>query len=538
MTFTDEARSDAEPQRPRSPRAATLVLSLGALAVVLAGARSPAFELEAWLAPKELALGLTGVLLLPWAVRSGDRVRLGVVDALLLAFVVWSAISAALATNRWLALASFGVSLSGLLVYAAARRLAARGQAPAAVAGLAFAVALGAGLGVAQAYGLDALWVAEGRAPGGTFGNRNFLAHLAAIGTPLLLLVALRARPGIALLGLLGVASTTAAIVLTRSRAAWLGLAAALGIMALAALMARGRPVRGVPGLRPLSVVGLMAVGAIAAVVLPNQLRWRSEAPYAETLTRLTEYRTGSGRGRLIQYRNTARMTAEAPLLGVGPGNWFVHYPRFSRGGDPSYAPGEPLPTNPWPSSDWMALVSERGVVGVLLLAFAGLGGAVAATRRLLLTTDEGEAARAMALLGVLAAAVVTGLFDAVLLLAAPTLVVWSALGLLLPPGRALLDRELAPKPRVVVLVGTMILALGATVYAGLRTAAVLVAEPTNRSSLALAARLDPGGHRTHLRLAHMGPCSARVPYARAAAELMPHHAAPREALRACGAGP
>ena len=54
---------------------------------------------------------------------------------------------------------------------------------------------LGGVTGLAQAYGVVNTSLASlTRAPGGTFGNRNFMAHLSAIGTPIILLCALEAR--------------------------------------------------------------------------------------------------------------------------------------------------------------------------------------------------------------------------------------------------------------------------------------------------------------------------------------------------------
>jgi len=54
---------------------------------------------------------------------------------------------------------------------------------------------LGALTGLAQAYGLINTNLASlSRAPGGTFGNRNFMAHLVAIGLPVLLYLAFEAR--------------------------------------------------------------------------------------------------------------------------------------------------------------------------------------------------------------------------------------------------------------------------------------------------------------------------------------------------------
>src|SRR5437667_269365 len=62
------------------------------------------------------------------------------------------------------------------------------------VAALAFAVVAGAATCLLQAYGVPSEAFSLNRAPGGTFGNRNFVAHLAAIGTPALILIAMTAR--------------------------------------------------------------------------------------------------------------------------------------------------------------------------------------------------------------------------------------------------------------------------------------------------------------------------------------------------------
>src|SRR6185295_3842609 len=88
-----------------------------------------------------------------------------------------------------------------------------------------------------------------------------------------------------------------------------------------------------------------------------------------------------SGAGRLVQYENSLALVPGHPLFGVGPGNWFVHYPRVTHAGDPAYAGQQIIPTNPWPSSDWVAMLVERGAVGALLLLAAGVAAAAAATR-------------------------------------------------------------------------------------------------------------------------------------------------------------
>jgi O-antigen ligase len=138
-------------------------------------------------------------------------------------------------------------------------------------------------------------------------------------------------------------------------------------------------------------VIALALAAGIAAglaLVLPNHLEWRSNSPYLDSMRAMTDFREGSGRGRLVQYQNTLRMAADHPAIGVGPGNWAVDYPKYTFRGDPAFDPDDFIPTNPWPSSDWVALLAERGplaLVAVLILGAAlavGPGAAGAGTLR------------------------------------------------------------------------------------------------------------------------------------------------------------
>lgn len=523
------------PARTARAKLLTAVLVAGAFAVVLAGLHSQLFDLERHAVPKELALHATALVSIALLAPAWRRIELGVVEALLAAFVAWSALSAALAVNPWLALRGFGVTFSAFVLYLAARQVAKHGLGRVALAGLASAAALGGLFGVAQAYGAEWTWLSDSRPPGGTFGNRNFLAHLMAIALPGLLLVAVRERRMRAVLGFLALLIAGAAIILTRSRGAWLGSTAALGVMAVAALMAR-RAAHGTVRKRRLVVATLALAGAAGtAIVMPNRLAWRTESPYAETFARIASYREGSGRGRLIQYRNSLALLPADPLFGVGPGNWYVHYPRVTTRGDPSFSAGDPMPTNPWPSSDWVALVTERGTVALLLVLLAGGAAALTAARRLL-GTDPDAALRAVALLGMLAAVAITGAFDAVLLLPAPSFFVACMAGLLLGDTRPVITRELRRASRwgVIILASAVATVLVLTSLGHLLAIRIASAADT-RAAYEHALRFYPGDHRLRLLLARRGPCSARVQHARVAAGLLPHHDAPRSALAACG---
>jgi O-antigen ligase len=423
--------------------------------VVLAAVTDRAFELDRFFVPKELVLHLTALTAAFLAFGSFRRVRFTWVDMLLVGYLLLSLISSFQAPDGALAARAATVSASGIAIFWASRGLREAGLARPLLATLAFAAVVGASTSLAQAYGITSDFFSVNRAPGGTLGNRNFIAHMAALALPVVLLVALRAwRAAGYLLGALGVPIVIAALVLTRSRAGWLAFGAVIIVFALGMLLSpplrrHGRTWRRLAGIALLS-----GTAAAAALLVPNQLRWASDSPYRDSVTGIVDYQDGSGRGRLIQFDRSLRMARDSPLLGVGPGNWPLEYPKYAARGDPSLSRRNPGETaNPWPSSDWVAVVAERGFPAAALLALAVLGIAGSAVRRLIGARDEDEAVIAMALLATLLATVIAGAFDAVLLLALPTLLVWAAVGALWSP-------EPIPNGPVLARVGGILLIL------------------------------------------------------------------------------
>jgi O-antigen ligase len=428
---------------------------------------------------------------------------------------------------------AWGVSFSGLVVFLMARAARRSGHGRWVLIAVAGAVCAGALGGLLQAYGFDWALLQGERPPGGTLGNRNFLAHLAVIGLPIVGVASVQSRRRWSWwVGLAALTVLATAIILTRSRAAWLAGLAAVATAGLAAWRARGlgdRP-------RRRQLLGALAVGIVAALVLPNRLAWTTRTPYRDSLAGLVNYQEGSGWGRLIQYRNSLALVQRNPLLGTGPGNWAVHYPRVTTPGDPSYAGGDPIPTNPWPSSDWVAVLVERGPVGAMLLLGAFSAAALIALRRL---RHEEHRAAAVGTLSLLAATLVTGMFDAVLLLAPPTLVVFAALGAILPDTGHVVTRELAGRWRAVAIGVPLLSGSLLALYSGGQLAAIRITEiGRQRPAMERAVRYDPGNHRLRLLLGMRGRCAQRVPHLRVARRLLPYHEWPRRLLRSCGEAP
>jgi hypothetical protein len=199
-------------------RAAVRVLQVGALAVVLMAAPYKQFDLDRFFVPKEMALHLTALLAVVLCLVRARRLSLGRVDQLLALFLGLGLLSALFATNWWLAGRAVAVSIAGAGCFWAARSLARQGLERPLVAALALAGVIGAVTALLQAYGVRTEYVSLNRAPGGTFGNRNFMAHLCVICLPALVFTALRARSRNALLGWAGgMALIAAALIRWRS---------------------------------------------------------------------------------------------------------------------------------------------------------------------------------------------------------------------------------------------------------------------------------------------------------------------------------
>jgi O-antigen ligase len=540
---TPEPRSTLAPaaDAAATSRVAALVIQVAAFGIVLAALPYPVFELDRYTFPKELVLTSAALATSLVCLASARRLTVFMVDALLAGFLALSALSALFATNGWLAFRAVGVSLAGAALFWCARMVARAGRREALLVGLAGAVVLGALTGLAQAYGAVSTNLASiARAPGGTFGNRNFMAHLVAIGLPVLLYLALEARSQARFfLGGAGAALAAAALVLSRSRGAWLGAGAA-GVFLIVEGFWFGR-LWGDDRLRrrALQLAGVAAAGAVLAIALPNRLNWRSDSPYLESLTDLANYKEGSGAGRVIQYRNTLAMAERHPVLGVGPGNWPVYYPLFMSPDDPSFDANDVIPTNPWPSSDWMAMASERGFLALALLLLTGATIALGAWARIRRGERHLPAVTDLAIVATLIAIAVAGAFDAVLLLPVPTLFAWTLVGALASSARPIREIPLTSRSRRNLMLGVALVGALFVGRAATQTIAMSAFDGGERKAMERAASFDPGSYRIRMLLgrawARAGRCDRAIPHATAARKQFPNHPAPAQLLRACG---
>lgn len=529
------------PTASRAERLAANLLIVGAFAVVVVATPYRLFELDRFFLPKEVVLHATAAIVALLVLPGRREWSWSRVDLLLVGYLALSLLSAAFARNGWWALRALGVTWSGLLIYWSARELARAGLGRRIALGLAAGAVVGVLSALGQAYGLlDTELLSLSRAPGGLLGNRNFVAHLGAIVLPTVVAAALgaRTRRGYPL-AVLSILLIVLLLVLTRSRAAWLATLASGTVAGVLGFLPGGlwrdesvrRRVQG-----PLLAVVL---GAVLALILPNALDWRSDSPYADTLRGLANYQEGSGRGRLVQWRNSLLLVQDDPLLGVGPGNWAVAYPAVAPPNDPSLS-SDGTAANPWPSSDWVAALSERGIPAFLLLLAAGVLLLSTAARTWLAGPRTVDDLPALTLLATVAAVAVVGAFDAVLLLPIPALYTWALVGALAPvesfPTRRPATGSAKTAAVLVVLTAGWLL----TWRSVQQVRAMSVISVWGRMDTRIeAARLDPGSYRIQLLVAsslrRRGRCREAVEFARRAAELLPEAAEPPAQLRACG---
>lgn len=491
--------------------------------------------------PKELAFHVSALGAGALVLLGSERARVGKLDVALGAHLVLTLVAALLAVNQPLAWRASGLVLSMSVTFWTSRALARQEQHRDILIGAAaLATALAATTVLLESFGvLDGLSM-PGRAPGGTVGSRNFMAHFLTLGLAPLGLVVLGARQRLAArLAAGGVSITVMAIVLSLARAAWLGVAAGIAATALVSLVCRLSSEEQIPRVRKVALVGSAVLGVLAALFIPTRLTWRSETPFADTLHRLVESERGTGSGRLVQYRSTLEIIRQHPLLGVGPGNWSVAYPEVAAPTDPSYIPGAPQPVNRLPNSDWLGLASERGLLALLLFGATAALLVFRSMRSLREGRSQKEVLAAGALLSSCAMAAVMGTFDAVLLRPEPAFLLALCVGALLPaaPGREMrVPSQLRHGGALVLTVAALFLSERMTRE---MDASQLLAMSRGRLQLLeAAAQRNPEDYRVRAMLAlaysRQGNCAEARGHALATLALYPHHQGARNALSTC----
>lgn len=326
-------------------RAAFVLAAIGCAAVMLRmGTGFVRFDV-----PKEVALHLFVVALVVRAIarreQTFDDVDRG---AGLFLLSLLPALAFAFAPALLLRQGALTMALVALFVFARESPDTAR------LAAIATGVVLAAS-GFGEALGCFSL-SAHGFAPGGLVGQRNHLAHAAALALALLFASPSPADRRFRVPIGASAAVLAGAIVLTRCRTGYLAAFAA-AVLAIPLLRDRESSAR-------LSLFGTL-IGALSATVVPVSMSWTTEHPYLDSVERLFEVSRGSGAVRVDEAKATLKLLGHHPIFGVGAGQWSAEYiavapPKVralavADGSVPRLSHG-----------DLLARVAEGGIVGML----------------------------------------------------------------------------------------------------------------------------------------------------------------------------
>lgn len=513
---------------------------IAALGAAVAVVTYRAFDLDRFFVPKELALHIGAFLIVVTLKASGWRAATTRVNVALGAWLALSVMSAIGATSGAHAVRALELSLSAAVVFWGAATLRHSGRERSVAIALGAAVTFAVASALAQAYGMKLEVFAINRAPGGTLGNRNFIAHVAAMGLPLLIWLSTTARSSSrALIGAAAILMLAAALVLSRTRAAWLALIiwfliATPVLWALRDVIAASLAPR-----RGLILGGALAAGVALALIVPNGLDWKSDSPYLDSVRGVVNYHEGSGAGRLKQYENSLVMARAHPALGVGPGNWAAEYPAFASRNDPSILDQTGMTANPWPSSDWVAAIAERGVLATMaLVAFVTL--VIVAAWRSWRNAALPARVRFGALCGgsVVLIGAIEGSFDAVTLLAFPSVILFGAAGALVPSGDQSTSRWIGGGRRGYMTALAAIIWIGMVAMSIRKLEAMRLYTKGTYDSVRDAAALDAGSYRIQMRSAEItaarGYCRLAYHDAMTAVSLFPYSVAAQTLVARC----
>lgn len=290
------------------------------------------------------------------------------------AFLLWNLLSVAWTRYPYAVLTQFGHYCTYAAVcFAVITHLASPKQLLRLLAVALVSTGLVCAYGVAQLHGYDFVtWAKPDLRLSSTLGNATFLAAHLVLLLPLVINLTLVEGPLLrrltlaALAGLMGFT-----LLVTYTRAAWLGLLAALAldVVLLARYAGWGRSER--------RVVWLRGGGLALALALALGLgAWRGPYPLAQRFASSFTMDMSNVQ-RTLTWKGTWRLFAAHPLLGTGAGTLLLHLADYL---DPEFYTTGVVDDVEHAHNEFLELASDTGVIGLGL--FLWLLGAFAATAR------------------------------------------------------------------------------------------------------------------------------------------------------------
>ncbi len=216
-------------------------------------------------------------------------------------------------------------------------------------------------LGVSQ-YLFDLDWIAQTVKPAATFGNKNMAVHFLVMVIPLSMGLLLHVRQKNQQMI---IAACLLPMMLflfyANSRAGLLALLAEMALFALFILKNKKN-----------RLSSTQYIVVIAAILIPFLIAGFGYRP-VEFSDRFSQVYKGLSKDyryanpRVSMWMNTLAMAKDNPALGVGAGNWRIHYPHYLNSAVRDRAVNETL-MHQHAHNDWLEILSSLGIVGIVLL--------------------------------------------------------------------------------------------------------------------------------------------------------------------------
>jgi O-antigen ligase len=235
------------------------------------------------------------------------------------------------------------------------------------------AAAVVAAIGLLQHLELAPLSIPVISRPGSTFGNRNLAADVMAMALPLGVGAVAGAQTRASRSALFVALSLELVfLAVTRARGAWIGAACGLGVTLWF--------VRERLSSAALAVAAGAAAVAVVAASVPGRLSPHDAGDvkrYAGVVALLeggVDARGTALRTRLGLWRRTIAMLCDHPVLGVGPGNWPVVFPRYAEPGATRDGVLSATRAPRQAHEDLLERAAESGVPGLMALGVLAAG--------------------------------------------------------------------------------------------------------------------------------------------------------------------
>ena len=216
----------------------------------------------------------------------------------------------------------------------------------------------------------------------------------------------------------------TAALIFTRSRDGWISFFASIFFLTLLLLRIRHKTPKTLTRIVMIALVTLIILGTAGSMSLYRAVKDKSAASLSNP------FRKVPFESRIDVYRGTLQMIADRPLLGVGPGNFPVVYPR--------YRDKKQIIFMNETHNDYLQFASEMGIFSLaafLVLLFLYLKYAI---KYLVSSKNMYLTGLALGCMVSIAAVALHGLMDFPFQIPANALTFWVILGLTVSIGRVI----------------------------------------------------------------------------------------------------